>query len=258
MFIDIDKKYSSDSSIDVWKNYYTRFYGSMDWDFWKIFDYEELKRENGRLYAGCRKDLDSKYNHLKVCKLGGEMDFNFNSSRTWQKAKYEYYKNLLKGDAVAIELLESCKERQYKCCNLSVVITTGGLNNLKGRASQDIRSLDRFDVFIFILNDYFNKRNRRNNKKEDFMHIIFSEAWHNSKENRKCLYEYLSLFTDINDYFQKNYAIDDRDLVKDLIVSGSKSIDSKTRAIEYLNLAQRYWSKKENKILEVVKGTLPA
>ncbi len=254
MFIGIDKKYSSDASKEAWE-YYKLFYGNIDWDFWKIFNYEELKEKNGRLYAKCRKNFNSEYDSFKECELGGEMDFNFNSSsnKNWRIAKYEYYEKLLEGDKKAIELLEACKERQYKCCNLSVMIRTGGLNNLKGKLSQGKRALDRFDVFIFTLNDYFEKRNKRNNEKEDYMHIIFSEAWHSAKDNRVCLYTYLRLFKDINDYFQKNYAIDNKDLIKDLIDSGSKPIDNRDRAIEYLKLARRYWNEKEKKIQALSK-----
>lgn len=252
MFIGVDKIYSSDASKEAWE-YYKFFYGNIiDWDFWEIFNYEKLKGKDDRLYAKCRKNFNSKYDSFKGCKLGGEMDFNFKSSKNWQSAKYEYYEGLLNSDEEAIKLLEDCKKGQYKCCNLSVMIKMGGLNNLKGKLSQGKRALDRFDVFIFTLNDYFEKRNKRNNEKEDFMHIIFSEAWHNAKDNRVCLYKYLSLFTDINDYFQKNYAIDNKDLIKDLIDSGSKPIDNRGRAIEYLRLAQRYWDEKRRKTLSKI------
>lgn len=79
----------------------------------------------------------------------------------------------------AFKLLRECAERQYRRCNFSLLITTGSLNILKGRLSQEQgkRSLDRFDVFMYVLNDYFQIKK----VKEDYMHIIFSEAWHSAK-----------------------------------------------------------------------------
>ena len=41
----IDEKYESDSSEKIWTEYYKPFYSKIGWDFWKIFDYEELEYE---------------------------------------------------------------------------------------------------------------------------------------------------------------------------------------------------------------------
>lgn len=263
---DLMKIYSSDSSGDVWQEYYEPFYKNIGWDFWNIFDYPKSESsEKKRVYAKCYKNSE-KYSEIFLnCQLGGEMDFNFNSNRIpkmWRKGKYEYYENLIKKDSEmtqndknkAYKLLKECKKRQYRCCNLSVFIRTGGLNNIKGKISQDKRALDRFDVFVFVLNDYFDKRNKyeKNGYREDYMHIIFSEAWHGAKENRERLYEYLKLYRNIEDYFKKNYNINNKELIKDLIESGSKPIDSGNRVIEYLEFAKRYWNAKEDGIKEVL------
>lgn len=263
--------YSNDASETLWNDYYKPFYSKIDWDFWKIFDYEHLKKKKGRYYAKYNvKNTESKYALFKNCELGGEMDFNFNSNpnpRLWQKRKYEYYKNLLETDEEmtkidkeeVIDALERCKKRQNNPCNLSVIISIGGLNNVKGKASQDKRSLDRFDVFIYILNDYFEKRNKINKKEyeEDYMHIIFSESWHYAKGNRECLYEYLGLYKDIDDYFKKNYNIDVtkdkfKDLIKNIVESGKKPIDNGKRVKEYLKLAEQYWDAKEEGINKII------
>lgn len=223
----INEGHEGDASKKMWAEYYQPFYSKIDWDFWKIFDYEHLRQEKERYYARYNEEnTKPEYVFFKDCELGGEMDFNFKSDlnpRLWQRRKYEYYKHILEIDTEmpdidkkeAVDLLERCKERQYDPCNCSVIIRTGGLNNVKGKASQDKRALDRFDVFIFILNDYFEKRNnqREYGKKEDYMHIIFSESWHGSKENREILYKYLKLYGDIEDYFVKNYNIDDKTLI---------------------------------------------
>ncbi len=84
------------------------------------------------------------------------------------------------------------------------------------------------------------------------MHIIFSESWHNAKENRETLYKYLKLYGNIEDYLEKNYNINDKKLVRDLIKSGSKPIDSGERVVEYLRLVKRYWDTKEDEIKKFV------
>lgn len=244
------KEYKNDSSEKIWKEYYEPFYSKIDWEFWKIFDYKKLVQKKERYYAECREITAEFGKSFIGCKLGGELDFNFNLS------KYKRYENILNKDnkvnkANAIKLLEECAKNQYRYYNFSVLITTGGLNNVKGTLSQERgkRSLDRFDVFVFVLNDYFNNRKI----KEDYMHIIFSESWRSAKENRECLYVYLSLFENIEDYFKKNYNIiaeedQNKKLIEDLINSGSKPIDSGERVVEYLMLAKRYWKAKENGI----------
>lgn len=262
----LKKKYSSDSSSDIWKEYYEPFYRNIGWDFWSIFDFSSLKQDRGRFYVACRS-INQKYGEKYInCLLGGEMDFNFLSCpdkpQAWQKRKYEYYKEIiLKDDKMtqndkekAYQLLEKCADRQYQCYNMSVFFRTGGLNNLKGKMSQDRRALDRFDVYIYILNDYFCKRKnqRKSGFEEDYMHIIFSESWHSSIENRKVLYEYLTLYNDIDDYFKKNYCIDDKKLIRDLIKSGSKPINCGKRVVEYMNLAERYWNAKEIEVKRVL------
>ncbi len=265
----VRKTYTSDSASDVWGEYYKPFYSNIDWDFWKIFDYDNLiGGDNGkRKYAAVSKKriINSQYDSFDNCKLGGEMDFNFNSDKqSWQKDKYGYYEDILEKDDKmkeadkdkALEILRQCRKTQYTRCNLSVIIVTGGLNSLKGKLSQDRRALDRFDAFIYILSDYFHKRNAGREKAEgcgeDYMHIIFSEAWHSAKGNRECLGEYLNLYTDINDYFMKNYNIDDNELIKALIHSGKEPIDSGERVMEYLRLANWYWREKEKQIEKIL------
>ena len=275
----IKKEYCSDSSKELWEDYYKPFYSSINWEFWGILDWKNLQKKGERYYVKCdEKNIESKFvslkritqgeevdfNLIKKITLGGEMDFNFikNDPKKWHKNKYGAYEETIKDDKemlqedkdAACQLLEKCQERQCMCCNFSVLIRNGGLNNLKGKMSQDRRALDRFDVFIFVLNDYFVKRNnqRKVGQKEDYMHIIFSESWHNAKENREILCEYLGLYNDIKDYFIRNYRINDEKLIEDLIESGSKPINSGKRVEEYLKLANRYWDAKEVAINEII------
>ncbi len=95
----IDEKYESDSSEKIWTEYYKPFYSKIGWDFWKIFDYEELEyelvNEKKRYYAKCREESAKYGKTFLTCELGGELDFNFNSNpnpKMWREAKYEYYR----------------------------------------------------------------------------------------------------------------------------------------------------------------------
>lgn len=247
----INEEYKNDSSVKIWEEYYEPFYSKVGWDFWKIFDYEELVQKKERCYAECRNESEKYGKSFIGCRLGGELDFNFNLS------KYKRYEDILKKDdkvdsAKALNLLKNCAKNQYRCYNFSVLITSGGLNNVKGTLSQEYgkRSLDRFDVFVYVLNDYFSIRK----VKEDYMHIIFSESWRSARGNRECLYDFLRLFENIEDYFKKNYNINDKKLIQDLIESGSKPIDSANRVVEYLNLAEQYWEVKEKGIRKVLEN----
>jgi len=115
----------------------------------------------------------------------------------------------------AFELTQEFNCRVYESTNLSLLFRTGGLNNVKGALSQDSRALDRFDVFIYVLNDYLSiEKEKRSN-----MHLIFSHAWKNSVDNRGCLEKYLSQFD---------------------------------RVVEYMKLANEYWSLRQEHILEII------
>lgn len=66
------------------------------------------------------------------------------------------------------------------------------------------------------------------------------------------MYEYLRLYRNIEDYFKKNYNINDKKLIEALIESGTKPINSGNRVVEYLDLSERYWNAKEDGIREVL------
>ena len=111
--------------------------------------------------------------------VSGDVDFNFSSdsnTRKWQKRKYEYYLNIIEEDKYtsdedknrAKELLSYCEQRMFSPCNMSIMVRTGGMNNVKGKLSQDVHALDRFDVFVYVLDDYLSKPKENRNQ----MHII--------------------------------------------------------------------------------------
>ena len=73
--------------------------------------------------------------------VSGDVDFNFSSdsnTRKWQKRKYEYYLNIIEEDKYtsdedknrAKELLSYCEQRMFSPCNMSIMVRTGGINNV--------------------------------------------------------------------------------------------------------------------------------
>lgn len=252
-------KYYSDSSKDVWDNFYKIYYKNTEdvWDFWAYVDFDDLKGKEEDQYASVA------YKGIKG-EVHGEVDFNFKSDKNpkaWQKRKYDYYENILQNDDKmssgdkqdAISMLMECRDRMYEPNNLSLLFRTGGLNNLKGGLSQETRALDRFDVFIYVLNDYLSTVK----EKRSYMHLIFSQAWKNSADNRACLKEYLNQFDNIEEYFEKVLLIKktnkSKDFIKRLIISGTKPINDGKRVIEYLKFAKEYWDLKQEQINSVFK-----
>ncbi len=120
----IDEKYESDSSEKIWTEYYKPFYSKIGWDFWKIFDYEELEyelvNEKKRYYAKCREESAKYGKTFLTCELGGELDFNFNSNpnpKMWREAKYEYYKKLINDKMINTDK-DRAKQRLFQIlCN---------------------------------------------------------------------------------------------------------------------------------------------
>ena len=118
--------------------------------------------------------------------------------------------------------------------NFSFMPITGALNNKKGTSKhpEEAKSLDRFDYFINMLNDYYTTGNE----------MIFM------KFNKEPLKWYLGKFNDIYDYCEKIYLIDDKDFVDEIIDSGKKAIITRESALNYMKLAQKYWTKRREKM----------
>lgn len=94
-----------------------------------------------------------------------------------------------------MELLNECKSFHSSEFNLSILPATGGLNNIKGSVYIDEyndikysnkrlsgKQLDRFDTFITIMNDYFNKKSE------------IALSFCKEKPNQAYLVEFLDLF----------------------------------------------------------------
>lgn len=98
---------------------------------------------------------------------------------------------------------------------------------------------DRIDTFIWALDEWY----------KGGACLLLNCS---SNENIASVKEYLGLFKNVYDYCNTIYFIDDA-LVRDLISSGTKPIDSYQRAKEYMILATRFWKQKREVISRLVK-----
>ena len=183
-----------------------------------------------------RKRIVAKAKEDDNLEIGGETDFNFSSKTGIHKqSKYDIYKNILKSindknkKIEAIKLLEDCKNKTHKIENFSLLLCNGSLQTLKGTLDKD-----RIDVFLYLLDNYYRGKDM----------VILSHCAPNYEEKLK---KYLNLFIESNPkesiykYCDEVYHIGDRNLVKDLIKSGKKTITTPERVVEYMKLAIRFW-----------------
>lgn len=175
--------------------------------------------------------------------FGGEKVFNFGK-------KYSTLKKIIDNDnnsqlkEYCINLLNECESMHSSKYNLSILPTTGGLNNVKGSLFFDEnnieysnrllinKQLDRFDTFIAIMFDYF-KRNSE-----------LALSYCKGKANEEFLKEFLTLFDDdIYKFCYRIYLINDENFVDKLVENGRKPIENTDDVARYCHLAKEYWEK---------------
>ncbi len=256
------KNFDPDSSLYTWENLFTKLYTKDAWDFWQIFDFENLiamgSKNVTRMVAKNVYSVDyPQFNrYLGEFKISGDTDFNFKSGCI-RKQKYEYYFTLINNEfsftdnekSYYLEQLKHCNKMHHSLENFSLMPVTGCLNIVKGCLPQD-----RFDSFIYWLNDYFEKKDTIG-----FEHLLFSKAIainrnkklqeENTLKLKTILFQYLNLFNDIYDYCLKIYKINDKDFVKSLVKSGINPIENGRDVVNYMNLAEQYWALKRELIL---------
>lgn len=166
-----------------------------------------------------------KDNLLYGIEVNGEVDFNFGFDRLIE------FRKIVNADKTAPEdekqktltALNFCASQNYTSVNFSLMPVTGALQ----KAKQSIGH-DRFDTFIWALDLYYKGQE-----------LLLNSAC--TVENQSALKKSLAKFKDVDDYCNRMYAISNTLLVKDLIKSGAKAIDSTARVNEYINLALSVW-----------------
>lgn len=264
-----DKKiyFDPDSSPAAWEHYRKYYLNDAlreNYDFENLCFYncyKELKFKTG-YYNGekwlnyidlpkeCRSEKPSKedYNRLFVIekgvksfvkdgikyiapanRLGGDCDFNFN------EYKVKLFGNIVGKDNAQ---LKKCARMHHTILNFSLMEAMGDLQGVKGS-----NTYDRFDTFIFQLNEYFLGR----------PDVILSKA---TECNKPALEQYLKMFKkddvkeSIYNYFETIYFINDRKFIDKVIEQGTLPIGKREEVIRYMNLAEEFWLKKEQQLLK--------
>lgn len=226
-----DKKHDIDSCMDVWEGFYKKVYTKF---FDKYFDFSKIedKETNAnckRYYIKLRKDIDisKKFPQFKIA---GDCIFNFNNK------KVEKFQSWIDQSSEK-NLLKQCVAMHHSFENFAFMPITGGMNNQKGR-----HPFDRPDTHISEIQKYF--------KFEE--NTILNSA----RRNEEALKWYLSIFEkDIYKYLSEVYLIENRDFIdKEFLPFANKKIESEDSAIQYMNLALKFWSIRKKNIDKYLKN----
>ncbi len=248
--------FDPDSSPEAW-SHFEKYYSDEFWmdkyNFEELHFFEFTKCGNpyvdiplscyNRLNA-LNKNNDSKidengFNYYSVTlRVAGETDFNFHGENynklskilfnAYQRDKDILYENL--------EKLTDCKKMHHTLLNFSLMQSMGNMQGFKKNGIHNER-LDRLDTFAYKLSEYYELEiDDRSNSD------IIKNA---SNRNKEYLQEYLDDFDGIYDYCKKVYFINDKAFVNEIIINGRKKIVSAKDVVDYMDLAQEFWKRKE-------------
>lgn len=223
---------SYDDDKTTWDDIYKRSYDRKIVD--KNFDI------NNPYYSDYRKRYVAQAKNNPNVEISGETDFNFSSKiGVHRQSKYGIYKEVLESiedqerKRNALKLLEYCKQSTHEVENYSLMLCNGSLQTVKGSFD-----MDRIDVFLYLLDNYYKKKDE----------LILS---HCSFDAQNDLRNYLNLFLcednykeSIYVYCNEIYHISNKELIDDLVKSGRLSLKSPDRIIDYMKLAVRFWCAK--------------
>ncbi|WP_165062689.1 hypothetical protein [Adlercreutzia sp. ZJ154] len=247
--------FEPDSSIEAWKHY-KKYYleSNSEFSIRKNYNFKNLHFYTyyTKLNRGCGEKFDGyNYANLKIAsnvanrlyalhnsaerktnncnvewccatrRVGGECDFNFNEE------KCKLFQKLIGENEEALLQLKKCKEMHHTLLNFSLMEAMGSMQGFKGS-----NKFDRFDLFIYELDRYFQKSSE----------AVLSKS---SSSNKSGLEDYLSSFKNIYEYCHEVYFIESEQLIDKIIKNGSLSIETCDDVIRYMNLAEMFWGEKE-------------
>lgn len=252
------KIYKEDSSNEAWEFYRKKYYENSNWELLDNFDFNSIKtryEKDGKYKNETRKKLwlkdDSKLKDSfgELFCFSGERVFNFDSQKYHLRPIIENSQCNspceLNKKEMCLRLLKLCEKFYFSKYNLSLLPVTGGLNNLKGslffddngsikfsKDKQSGKQLDRFDTFIFVVNEYYK------DKEENTLLLSCSK----NKPNEPCLIAFLETFKNVYDFCNKLYQLYDRKLIDMLIENGEKDIITINDVERYCQLALIFWA----------------
>ena len=253
-------QYDPDSSPAAWQHY-KKFYSSNKYlrehyNFDELFFYNKydtvglkagyFNSDNGKWYNYVnkpkpgynRKYVLEKEAKIKTVKdtefimpanrLGGDCDFNFNEK------KCDAFRALIDNDVAsnqeekkkARKQLEHCRNMHHTLINFSLMQAIGNLQEFKGS-----NRFDRLDTFIYELDKYY----------RGISNAILQSS---SPNNKPALISFLNDFKDIYEYCATFYFITDKQFINEIINQGSKPIRNTIELITYMDLAEKFWIKK--------------
>lgn len=176
--------------------------------------------------------LPSKDQKNSYYKFGGDCDFNFNTEKTGAfERKINSFKNLSTNDRNNIlAKLEYCSQMHHTLLNMSLMLTTGGMQQAKGKGKP--LSGDRLDKWFKKLEVYY--------KNECAIRDI-TPLLHRKNINATRLKGYLDSFNSLEDYLKKIYFIEDEKFIKKMIESSKFYLNDYDGIKNYLDLAIEYW-----------------
>ena len=252
--------YDPDSSLRAWEYYFKMYYeflSNVDNEyevfsieenrFWFIKENAVYKRvagtfcyfKNGKYIWPYKLD-ESKLREGKNIGIAGDCVFNVNEkkfSRFWKMIEKD---NNKKNQQIK-EILLLCSSMHHSPFNFSLMPTTGGLNNIKGK-----NALDRIDVFLNTLKNIYEKIK----KNEEIEEINVT------KTTGRALIHFLKCIGSFENYckifYQLDYEENEDNLVNKLIKNAEKneSIENSDQLVEYMKLAVEYWEKQKEKYKE--------
>lgn len=220
-------------------NFKTGYYNGQKWlnyvDLPKEYCSKKLsKKDYNRIFAiekGVNSFVKDGIKYVAPAnRLGGDCDFNFNEH------KVELFGNIFGKENAQ---LNRCAKMHHTLLNFSLMEAMGGMQCVKGSDTYD-----RFDVFILRLYEYFSGDNKK----------VLDEA--KSAGNRSALEQYLEMFKQedakksIYYYFETIYFIDDHKFVDKILEQGALDIEDSNDVARYMDLAEEFWFKKEQKLLK--------
>lgn len=246
------KSYKEDSSNEAWEFYRKKYYENSNWELLDNFDFNNKKtryQKDGKYKNVTRKklwlkdDSELKNSFGELFCFSGERVFNFDSQKYHLRQIIENSQCELNKKEMCLRLLGICEKFYFSKYNLSILPVTGGLNNLKGslyfddngfikfsRFKKSGKQLDRFDTFIFVVNEYY--------KNENELLLSYSKI----TVNEKCLIAFLDTFNDVYDFCNKLYQLDDRKFIDFLMKNGKKDIITIDDVERYCQLALIFWA----------------
>lgn len=250
--------FEPDSSPEAW-NHYKKYYSSdilrKNYNFENLCFYtpcdevgeNDAPKKYVNLPKECHSSNPSKGDYNRLCaidsalvkcevkyidpanRLGGDCDFNFNED------KVRLFEKIVGEDNAQLTM---CAEMHHTFLNFSLMEAMGSMQCVKGD-----NTYDRFDVFILRLYEFFSGENKK----------VLSKATYC---NKPALEQYLEMFKredakeSIYNYFKTIYFIDDHKFVDKVLEQGALPISKSEHVIRYMNLAEEFWFKKEQKLLK--------